>query len=105
MDLTVARRGIVVIGLGLFGYVLVTLSGKLSPRAENAADRVMEAYQGFQEGKCKSCHPAIWREWEGSMHAKAWIDEIYQEIAESNSGQRDKMRSVPCSRNQFSLQV
>ncbi len=80
MDLTVARRGIVVIGLGLFGYVLVTLSGKLSPRAENAADRVMEAYQGFQDGKCKSCHPAIWREWEDSMHAKAWIDEIYQEI-------------------------
>lgn len=81
MDFTMARRGIVVVCLGLFGYVLVTLSGKLAPRAENAKDRVAEAYQGFQEGKCKSCHPAIWREWEGSMHAKAWIDEIYQEIA------------------------
>ena len=90
MDFTMARRGIVVVCLGLFGYVLVTLSGKLAPRAENAKDRVAEAYQGFQEGKCKSCHPAIWREWEGSMHAKAWIDEIYQEMASQVSDREAK---------------
>ena len=74
-------RRIAAASLGLFGCVLVTLIGNLAPRAENPANRVTEAYQGFQEGKCKSCHPAIWREWENSMHAKAWVDEIYQEIA------------------------
>ena len=78
MSFTITRRSIVVVSLGL----LVTLrGGTLAPRAENATDRVAEAYRGFQEGKCKSCHPAIWREWEGSMHAKAWVDEIYQEVA------------------------
>ena len=81
MDFMIARRRIVAVGWGLFGCVLVTLIGSLTPRAEDATNRVKEAYQGFQEGKCKSCHPAIWREWENSMHAKAWIDEIYQEIA------------------------
>ena len=76
---TYRRR--VTIGLGLFGCVLVTFIGSLASRAEDATNRVTEAYQGFQEGKCKSCHPAIWREWENSMHAKAWVDEIYQEAA------------------------
>ena len=37
--------------------------------------------KGFGSGKCRSCHPAIWREWERSMHAKAWSDPIYQEAA------------------------
>ena len=78
MNFTITRRNIVIVSLGL----LVTLKGGSPvPRAESAADRVAEAYQGFQEGKCKSCHPAIWREWEGSMHARAWVDEIYQEVA------------------------
>ena len=81
MDFMITRRRIVTISLGLFGCVLVILIGSLALRAEDAANRVKEAYQGFQEGKCKSCHPAIWREWENSMHAKAWIDEIYQEAA------------------------
>lgn len=81
MEFMIARRRIVAASLGLFGCVLVTLIGNLAPRAENPANRVTEAYQGFQEGKCKSCHPAIWREWENSMHAKAWVDEIYQEVA------------------------
>ena len=35
----------------------------------------------FKRGKCRSCHPAIWREWSGSMHAKAWTDPIYQAAA------------------------
>ena len=81
MNFTIARRRIVAASLGLFGCVLVTLIGNLTPCAEEATNRVTEAYQGFQEGKCKSCHPAIWREWENSMHAKAWVDEIYQEAA------------------------
>jgi len=62
--------------------VLVTFIGNLVSRAETPVNRVTEAHQGFQEGKCKSCHPAIWREWENSMHAKAWVDEIYQEFAD-----------------------
>ena len=61
--------------------MLVILIGSLVLRADDATNHLAEAYQGFQEGKCKSCHPAIWREWENSMHAKAWTDEIYQEIA------------------------
>lgn len=78
MNFTITRRSIVVVSLGL---LVILRDGNFAPRAESAADRVAEAYQGFQEGKCKSCHPAIWREWEGSMHAKAWVDEIYQEVA------------------------
>lgn len=80
MNLLTPRR-IVAVPLGLFGCVLVGLIGSLALRAEDVTHRVTEAYQGFQKGKCKSCHPAIWREWENSMHAKAWVDEIYQEIA------------------------
>ena len=83
MNFAKTRRGVFGVGFGLLGCVLVTLIiGSLAPRAEDHADRVAEAYQGFQDGKCKSCHPAIWREWENSMHAKAWIDEIYQAAAD-----------------------
>ena len=81
MDFMIACRSIVAVRLGLFGCVLIVLIGGLTLRAEETTNRVKEAYQGFQDGKCKSCHPAIWREWENSMHAKAWVDEIYQEIA------------------------
>ena len=81
MNFAITRRGIGAVSLGLFGCVLVTLISNLALRAENPESRVAEAYRGFQEGKCKSCHPAIWREWENSMHAKAWVDEIYQGIA------------------------
>ena len=81
MGFAITRRDIIGVGFGLLGCVLVILISNLSPRAENLADRVAEAYQGFQDGKCQSCHPAIWREWENSMHAKAWVDEIYQAAA------------------------
>ena len=59
----------------------------LSKRADRGAARAEtttphdDAYQAFQAGKCKSCHPAIWREWEKSMHAQAWTDAIYQAAA------------------------
>ena len=76
------RLGIVYIGFGLFGCVLLILAANRTIGAENEARRVTEAYQGFQDGKCQSCHPAIWREWENSMHAKAWVDEIYQAAAQ-----------------------
>ena len=81
MNFTITDRRVIKVGFGLLGGLLATWIAILAPRAEDPANRVTEAYQGFQEGKCKSCHPAIWREWENSMHAKAWIDEIYQEIA------------------------
>ena len=81
MDFMRMPRYRVAVRLGVFGCVLVTLIGNFVLRAEDATDPVKEAYRGFQEGKCKSCHPAIWREWENSMHAKAWRDDIYQEIA------------------------
>ena len=41
-----------------------------------------DIYRDFTTKKmCKRCHPAIWREWERSMHAQAWEDPIYQEAA------------------------
>ena len=41
-----------------------------------------DIYRDFTQKKmCKRCHPAIWREWERSMHAKAWEDTIYQAAA------------------------
>lgn len=27
---------------------------------------------------CRSCHPAEWQEWEGSRHAAAWVDPVFQ---------------------------
>ncbi len=29
-------------------------------------------------GECASCHPAEWQEWQGSRHAAAWIDPVFQ---------------------------
>ena len=40
-----------------------------------------DIYREFKKGKCRSCHPSIWREWEKSMHGQAWKDPIYQEAA------------------------
>ena len=69
------------VSLGLFGCLLLIVTAKFMLYAAEDTDRVAQAYQGFQDGKCKSCHPAIWKEWEDSMHAKAWMDEIYQAAA------------------------
>ena len=82
MNLRRIHLGVVGVALGLLSCVLLILTANLTLRAENKAHRVTEAYQGFQDGKCQSCHPAIWREWEDSMHAKAWVDEIYQAAAQ-----------------------
>ena len=49
-----------------------------------------DIYRDFTTKKmCKRCHPAIWREWERSMHAQAWEDPIYQEAA-SQVADREK---------------
>ena len=54
-----------------------------------------DIYRDFTKKKmCKRCHPAIWREWETSMHAKAWEDPIYQEAA-SQVADREK-KCDPC---------
>ena len=54
-----------------------------------------DIYRDFTTKKmCKRCHPAIWREWERSMHAKAWEDPIYQEAA-SKVPDREK-KCDPC---------
>ena len=81
MNFKVTHWSIIGVGLGLVGCVLVVLTANLALRAEDDVPRVTEMFQGFQDGKCKSCHPAIWREWADSMHAKAWSDEIYQAAA------------------------
>lgn len=74
-------RCLVGMSLCLLGWGLITFLGNLAPDAKGDANRYAAAYRAFKEGKCKSCHPAIWREWEKSMHAQAWIDEIYQAAA------------------------
>ncbi len=81
MSFTRTHRHIVGISFGLLGCIFITLMGVFTLRADNQTDGVAAVYQGFRDGKCQSCHPAIWREWENSMHAKAWVDEIYQAAA------------------------
>ncbi len=78
------------VSFAVLGCALALLIGNLVLHAENRADPVVEAYQSFKDGKCKSCHPAIWREWENSMHAKAWVDEIYQAAASQVSDRETK---------------
>ena len=82
MDFKIVHWHIIGAGLGLVGCALLILAANLVLQAEDAVPRVAEMFHGFQDGKCKSCHPAIWREWEDSMHAKAWRDEVYQAAAE-----------------------
>lgn len=81
MNFTITHRSMIGVGFGLFGCVCATLMSIFTLRADNRTDAGAAAYQGFRDGKCRSCHPAIWREWENSMHAKAWVDEIYQAAA------------------------
>ena len=90
MNFRRSHLGIFGVSFGLFGIVLLILAANRTLTAENEARRVTEAYQGFQDGKCKSCHPAIWREWENSMHAKAWVDEIYQTAAKQIADRETK---------------
>ena len=90
MKRKIIHWGIIGVGLGLFGGVLVILMANLALQAEDDVPRVPEMFQGFQDGKCKSCHPAIWREWEDSMHAKAWVDEIYQAAAKQVADRETK---------------
>ena len=71
------------VSLALLFVALIALSKRAdrgNARAETKTHHD-DAYQAFQKGKCKSCHPAIWREWEKSMHAQAWTDAIYQAAA------------------------
>ena len=90
MNFKALRWGIIGISFGLFGCVFIIFTANLTLRADDNTHRVIEAYQGFQDGKCKSCHPAIWREWESSMHAKAWVDEIYQAAAKQIADRETK---------------
>jgi hypothetical protein len=91
MNFTMTRWSIISVNLGFFGCVLlIILTAKFALYAEDNTHRVTEAYQGFQDGKCKSCHPAIWQEWENSMHAKAWVDEIYQAAAKQITDRETK---------------
>ena len=32
----------------------------------------------FENASCKQCHPDVWNEWDGSMHARAWRDPTIQ---------------------------
>ncbi len=84
LGLTFRRRTLTIyVCLAIFLVAVFALT-KRADRGDARAEttnRHDDAYQTFQAGKCKSCHPAIWREWEKSMHAQAWTDAIYQEAA------------------------
>ena len=60
MNLKAVCWRVVGVGFGLFACALIIVTVNRTLRAEDNTDRVTEAYQGFQDGKCKSCHPAIW---------------------------------------------
>lgn len=80
------------VSLAILFVALVVLS-KRADRGDALAEtttRHDDAYQAFQAGKCKSCHPAIWREWEKSMHAQAWTDAIYQAAAAQIADREDR---------------
>jgi len=79
-DLIISRC---LIGMCLFlsGLSIFALCWNFAPIVESDESKYKDMYRGFEDGKCKSCHPAIWREWEKSMHAQAWVDEIYQDAA------------------------
>ena len=75
------RRCILGLCVSLFGICVLALFVTFISGVESEDEQHKEMYRAFKDGKCKSCHPAIWREWEKSMHAQAWTDEIYQEAA------------------------
>lgn len=74
----ILRRCIIGLCLFLSGLCIFVLFGNFVSDVESDQNKHKEMFQAFKDGKCKSCHPAIWREWEKSMHAQAWSDEIYQ---------------------------
>ncbi len=58
------------------------IEGEEEPPFEPSYLGYDDIYREFtKRKKCKSCHPAIWREWEKSMHGQAWNDPIFQEAA------------------------
>ena len=84
-------------------FALITFCAQVETADEMEKDSIFEPsylsyddiYRDFTQKKmCKRCHPAIWREWERSMHAKAWEDPIYQEAA-SQVEDREK-KCDPC---------
>ena len=79
--IVIFRRYISGLCVCLLSLCILAFLGKYVSGAGSNANQHKEMYQAFKDGKCKSCHPAIWREWEKSMHAQAWRDEIYQEAA------------------------
>ena len=80
------RRCILGLCLSLLGLSVLVFFGNFISDVESDENQHKEMYQAFKDGKCKSCHPAIWREWEKSIHAQAWVDEIYQEAAKQVAG-------------------
>jgi hypothetical protein len=50
----------------------------LKPPAPLADGRAKEI-EGWKDVSCTRCHEAIAREWAGSLHAIAWVDERFQE--------------------------
>ncbi len=90
----ISRTSIFGIFLSLSGMCIFALLMNFVSDVRSNDDKYRKMFGAFEEGKCKSCHPAIWREWEKSMHAQAWVDEIYQAAAKTV---KDRQKSCdPC---------
>lgn len=91
---TISRSGIVGIFFSLSVVCIFALFTNFVSDVRSNDNKYDNMFVAFEEGKCKSCHPAIWREWEKSMHALAWVDEIYQAAAKTV---KDRQKSCdPC---------
>ncbi|HHZ93425.1 TPA: hypothetical protein EYN98_05960 [Candidatus Poribacteria bacterium] len=85
-------RWLVIVSIPVFGMLLMIFRSSVADQASYLG--LNDIKRGFKSGKCRSCHPAIWREWERSMHAKSWTDPVYQEAA---SAVTDRQKNCdPC---------
>jgi len=77
----VSRIILICLIIGLFALPILVAQDEENQPAESSYLGYDDIYREFKRGKCKSCHPAQWREWESSMHGQAWKDPIFQEAA------------------------
>lgn len=77
------KSNLVAIFLCITVLCILILFVSVNSNVRSNDDKYHDMFVALEEGKCKSCHPAIWREWERSMHSQAWVDEIYQAAAKT----------------------
>ncbi len=61
--------------LGLAGLVVL---GRFWPRNDGPPPSAEGPRSNVAHGDCRSCHAAVWQEWETSYHAQAWASDDVQ---------------------------